>query len=927
VVSGAQELVSLFLINADDRHHHVEFAHFLNTERDCLMYVHCLCLLMTSAGAHGCGTAFRHRITHTSHTPSQRSRILAEEIAAASARWDTRRLALEDDTPPPSPIRPAPRLPVVTPSKSILKKRASTGDLSKKVSPFGPYSSIQGYIHELDAWQKANDLANAFRDEQRVREESERTLRAGPAAGPSTAGQPTTLNEITPALTDISLPSEGEIQSPPNAITVLPGPSTRAANVNTRRRSKPRPSTQPSTLPRSASPDSPGRMRSSEYNPAEEGFSALMTDAYDWLDGLVDPDYPFADEPGPSSSPLPYPPPALPTEPITPHAPLPSDFVHLQPGTNTDVPRHGKSWPCETHTAYTATGPLKRRPSPELIFQAMKRPPTTVEPRWENGVPVPLTAHMSEVNDDWKYQDPVVSPPVREIEGMSKESARVMYEDAVRKVDRAAIQALVDRDMAGWNAAQEREAAKKMSENGADKGPEVVVEDAAGKSKGKRLTAKQKGKGRENVPPSVPEAPWEDNNPMANFNARYNAQPAPPAMPFIEYVPPMPAPDVQNPIPFADTNMFADMHAALHSFKPAPAPVPISKRGARKNANASTSAPLTTTLPLAPRPPRTPAEASRMLKDSSEYAKLPNPDPELLAYHNRQMGMVHMTILEHVKKEKEKMQLQATVEEGLKGNIQNLADAVQTIKAATAYEKLLNPDPVVLACHRQDVARAYMTIREHYNKRKEKEELEVKEAGVKGIVDSLEGLARNADEVKIIRSTPTVPVSTPMRTLPPVPLFNVPLDTAPVEALPDQQLVTEEQSSQDEIKEVEEALAPSPAAVAPIPVPLASDSPSTRFLTNSTPHLIKQTQSVFTQQTPNLITPDQSFTTIPGPVESTPSRPSRSKQKREDEDLTSSKRTSSRLSGIHARGKENQEDAVIRSNMIEKAKGEGKKAE
>jgi hypothetical protein len=883
----------------------------------------------TSAGAHGCGTAFRHRITHTSHTPSQRSRILAEEIAAASARWDTRRLALEDDTPPPSPIRPAPRLPVVTPSKSILKKRASTGDLSKKVSPFGPYSSIQGYIHELDAWQKANDLANAFRDEQRVREESERTLRGASTAGPSTAGQPTVMNEITPALTDISLPSEGEVQSPPNAVTILP-PSIRAPNVNTRRRPKPRPSTRPSTLHRSASPDSPGRMRSSEYNPAGEDFSALMTDAYDWLDGLVDPDYPFGDEPGPSSSPLPYPPPALPTEPITPHAPQPSDFVHLQPSTNTDVPRYGRSWPCETHTAYTSTGPLKRRPSPELIFQAMKRPPTTVEPRWENGVPVPLTAHMSEINDDWKYQNPVVPPPVREIEGISKEAARVMYEDAVRKVDRAAIQVLVDRDMPGSIAAQERDAlAKKMAENGADKGPEVVVEDTAGKSKGKRLMAKQKGKGRENVPPSVPEAPWEDNNPMANFNALYNAQPVPHAMPFVEYVPSTPTPGGQNPIPFADTNMFADMHAALHSFKPASAPVPTSKRGARKNADASTSAPLTTTLPLAPRPPRTPVEASKMLKDSSEYAKLPNPDPELLAYHNRQMGMVHMTILKNVKKEKEKMQLQATVEEGLKGNIQNLADAVQTIKAATAYEKLLNPDPVELACHRQDVARAYMTIREHYNKRKEKEELEAKEAGMKGIQNTLEGLARNAEEVKKIRSTPTVPVSTPMRILPPVPLFNAPVNTLPVVALQDQVgSGTEEQSSQDdEIKEVEDVLVPSPAAVAPIPVPLASDSPSTRFLINSTPHLIKQAQSVFTQQTPNLITPDQSFTTVPVPVESTPSRPSRSKQKREDEDLTVSKRTSSRLGKGNSRGKENQEDVGVRSNMIEKAKGKGKKAE
>jgi len=164
-----------------------------------------------------------------------------------------------------------------------------------------------------------------------------------------------------------------------------------------------------------------------------------------------------------------------------------------------------------------------------------------------------------------------------------------------------------------------------------------------------------------------------------------------------------------------------------------------------------------------------------------------------------------------------------------------------------------------------------------------------------------------------------------MRTLPPVPLFNAPLDTPPVESLQGQQVVMEQSRQDDEIKEVEAALAPSPA---PDLVPLPTESDFIRFLnTQSTPHLIKQPQSVFTQQTPDLITPDQSFTTVPAPVESTPSRPSRSKQKREDEDLTSAKRTSSRLGKGVAKGKENQEDAVIRSNMIEKAKGKGKKAE
>jgi hypothetical protein len=57
MVSGTQELVSLSLNNADGRHEHVEFAHFLNTERDCLMYVYPLFLLIpvpvpTAAGPH-----------------------------------------------------------------------------------------------------------------------------------------------------------------------------------------------------------------------------------------------------------------------------------------------------------------------------------------------------------------------------------------------------------------------------------------------------------------------------------------------------------------------------------------------------------------------------------------------------------------------------------------------------------------------------------------------------------------------------------------------------------------------------------------------------------------------------------------------------------------------------------------------------------
>jgi hypothetical protein len=118
-----------------------------------------------SAGQLGCGIAFRDHISRGLYTTSKaRQALLHREVAAAQARWSTR--YLPDTSPPHSPIRPAPKIPPGTPSKSILKKRASTGDIRSTRPDIGPVSHMQGYIDGLQAFETAYDEERNLREER-----------------------------------------------------------------------------------------------------------------------------------------------------------------------------------------------------------------------------------------------------------------------------------------------------------------------------------------------------------------------------------------------------------------------------------------------------------------------------------------------------------------------------------------------------------------------------------------------------------------------------------------------------------------------------------------------------------------------------------------------------------------------------------------
>ena len=195
------------------------------------------------------------------------------------------------------------------------------------------------------------------------------------------------------------------------------------------------------------------------------------------------------------------------------------------------------------------------------------------------------------------------------------------------------------------------------------------------------------------------------------------------------------------------------------------------------------------------------------------------------------------------------------------------------------------------------------------------------------IRESLYGLVKNSEEIKRIRVvTPVLvhapapapaPGSTPVeRDIPPVPLST---DT------PNASLVPTDQQGQHAIPEPVEQpsladIAPADAPTSPNAIPVVpSESPSTRFLisqSTSTPYLVKQAQSGFTNQTPDLITPVQSLTAIVPDSDSTPSRPSRSKQKRDDEDMTVPKRGKSTLRELVPKA----DEGLVRSKRIEQAR-------
>jgi hypothetical protein len=167
-----------------------------------------------SAGQRGCGIAFRDHIDRGRYPTSKaRHALLEREIVAAHERWSTR--YLPDTSPPPSPIRPAPKILPGTPSKSILKKRASTGDIRSARPDIGPVSHMQGYIDGLDAFQVAYDAERKLREERyraeghydevpRITTVTDSTIRPGaeleqPAhPDPTQEGRPTRSEQARP---------------------------------------------------------------------------------------------------------------------------------------------------------------------------------------------------------------------------------------------------------------------------------------------------------------------------------------------------------------------------------------------------------------------------------------------------------------------------------------------------------------------------------------------------------------------------------------------------------------------------------------------------------------------------------------------------------------------------------------------------------
>jgi hypothetical protein len=391
-----------------------------------------------SAGQLGCGIAFRDHIDRGLYpTCKARQALLHREVASAQARWSTR--FLPDQSPPHSPIRPAPKIPPGTPSKSILKKRASTGDIRSTRPDIGPVSQMQGYIDGLQAFETAYDEERNLREERyraeglyddvpRIRTITDSTIRPdtreeraaptrerdGPAptrpeqappeptrseriAQPGSFARPSptrpppdrsipvrpapirtassrpyastsqldaitrasrhrgqaresqTLSplEPTPALSDVSLPSTQDVQSPDDFITILPR-RRRPKSASARRPVPPEPDIGP--------PDEPETTRSYQDDSPNEGLN-------DFVNGIIvsleeQADIGDTDHINSSNPPSPVVPPcADPTTPPRPPRPgswldvsapstvLPIHFSHLPITVDRDPPIFGDMWP------------------------------------------------------------------------------------------------------------------------------------------------------------------------------------------------------------------------------------------------------------------------------------------------------------------------------------------------------------------------------------------------------------------------------------------------------------------------------------------------------------------------------------------------------------------------------------------------------
>jgi hypothetical protein len=403
-----------------------------------------------SAGQLGCGIAFRDHISRGLYTTSKaRQALLHREIAAAQARWSTR--YLPDTSPPHSPIRPAPKIPPGTPSKSILKKRASTGNIRSTRPDIGPVSQMQGYIDGLQAFETAYEEERQLREERyraeglyddvpRIRTvtdstirpdtreraapireragptptgsippeptRSERIAQPGPCARPSPTRPPPdrsipvrpapvrtassrpyastsqlddsaiarasrhrgearasqTLSplEPTPALSDVSLPSTQEVQSPDDFITILPR-RRRPKSASARRSVPPEPETGPPDEPEITRrnpppPDDPENTRSYQDDSPNEGLNDFVNGCIASLEENAD--IGDTDLLNSSNPPSPVPPPcADPTTPPRPPRPgswldvsapstvLPIHFSHLPITFDRDPPIFGDMWP------------------------------------------------------------------------------------------------------------------------------------------------------------------------------------------------------------------------------------------------------------------------------------------------------------------------------------------------------------------------------------------------------------------------------------------------------------------------------------------------------------------------------------------------------------------------------------------------------
>jgi len=415
-----------------------------------------VCLLLDladdSAGQRGCGIAFRDQINRGSHPTSKaRQALLQLETAAAQARWSTRHLP--DQSPPHSPIRPAPPIPPGTPSKSILKKRASTGDIRSRAPDIGPASQMQGYIDGLRAFETAYDAQRTLRGERytaeglyeetpRIRTLTDSTIRPGasrdtgeravdsvsvrtestqleqarPAPTRSEEARPVPFTRLppiqppyqpaptqiafrpyastsqlddaaitrasrhrgearvaqtlsplepTPALSDISLPSTQEVQSPDDFITMLPK-RRRPKSANARRPVPPDPATGPS--------DGPETARSYQDDSPNDGLNHFVNGIVASLEEYAD--IGDTESENASNPPSPVDPPC--DDPATPprasrpgtildvSAPstvLPIHFSHLPITVDREIGLFGPAWPFDQRY-------------PVNLYQAMSRETT-----------------------------------------------------------------------------------------------------------------------------------------------------------------------------------------------------------------------------------------------------------------------------------------------------------------------------------------------------------------------------------------------------------------------------------------------------------------------------------------------------------------------------------------------------------------------